>query len=140
MFDKEHRGHIFEKDLQTILKSLGRDPEEAQGLLRAMDYGADSEIDFKAFLGIMRELENKMVQSKQEAEENEPKEATQAERVKYGVLLPRTGVHFLPDYKVVDFLRLLNEYRRKCEKEQNLKEAKRAGAKFEDLRQKETLR
>ena len=76
MFDKEHRGYIFEKDLQTILKSLGRDPEEAEALLREMDFSANSEINFKSFLKIMRQLEDKMVQSKQEAEENEPKEAT----------------------------------------------------------------
>ena len=27
------------------------------------------------------------------------------DRNKYGALLPRTGVHFLPDSKVVDFLK-----------------------------------
>jgi hypothetical protein len=31
--------------------------------------------------------------------------ASDAERRKYGSLLPRTGVHFLPDSKVIDFLR-----------------------------------
>ena len=34
-----------------------------------------------------------------------PKEGSLEERNKYGCLLPRTGVHFLPDSKVVDFLR-----------------------------------
>ena len=63
-----------------------------------------------------------------------------AERTKYGCLLPRTGVHFLPDSKVVDFLRLLNDYRKKCCKEMNLTEARRAALKFEDLRNKEMLR
>jgi hypothetical protein len=27
------------------------------------------------------------------------------DRTKYGAMLPRTGVHFLPDSKVVDFLK-----------------------------------
>ena len=31
--------------------------------------------------------------------------ATDEERQKYGSLLPRTGVHFLPDSKVIDFLK-----------------------------------
>ena len=68
------------------------------------------------------------------------REAEMAERTKYGCLLPRTGVHFLPDSKVVDFLRLLNDYRKKCCKEMNLTEARRAALKFEDLKNKEMLR
>lgn len=38
-------------------------------------------------------------------EEEIPVEASAEERTKYGSLLPRTGVHFLPDSKVVDFLK-----------------------------------
>lgn len=40
-----------------------------------------------------------------EPEVNLPEEATLEDRNKYGALLPRTGVHFLPDSKVVDFLK-----------------------------------
>jgi hypothetical protein len=36
--------------------------------------------------------------------------------------------------------RLLNDYRKKCIKDMNLVEAKRALLKFEDLKSKETLR
>jgi len=36
--------------------------------------------------------------------------------------------------------RLLNDYRKKCEKDGNLIEAKRAGLKFDDLKNKEELR
>lgn len=55
----------------------------------------------------MRQLENRLVQGQQEAEadQDEPAEATLEDRNKYGPLLPRTGVHFLPDSKVVDFLK-----------------------------------
>lgn len=42
-----------------------------------------------------------------------PRSATEEERAQYGSLLPRTGVHFLPDTKVIDFLKLLDEYRKK---------------------------
>jgi len=57
----------------------------------------------------MRQLENRLVQGQQdgdgEGNEDEIEEATLEERNKYGPLLPRTGVHFLPDSKVVDFLK-----------------------------------
>jgi len=59
-------------------------------------------------------------------EEIDPVEGTLEERNKFGALLPRTGVHFLPDSKVVDFLRLLNDYRKKCCLDLNLPEARRA--------------
>lgn len=104
----------------------------------------------------MKNLENRLVASKQDEmmggqgpdgtgdQMNDPnmgpKEGSLEERNKYGCLLPRTGVHFLPDSKVVDFLRLLNDYRKKCCKEMNLTEARRAALKFEDLKNKEMLR
>ena len=58
----------------------------------------------------MKNLENRLVAGKQEdADEDEdeldPVEGTLEDRNKFGALLPRTGVHFLPDSKVVDFLR-----------------------------------
>lgn len=84
----------------------------------------------------MKNLENRLTQGKEE-DEASPREASLDERNKYGSLLPRTGVHFLPDSKVVDFLkydhsysldffRLLNDYRKKCLKDMNLSEARRA--------------
>lgn len=56
----------------------------------------------------MKSLENRLVASKnngEQAEEGSPREASLEERMKYGSLLPRTGVHFLPDSKVIDFLK-----------------------------------
>lgn len=44
------------------------------------------------------------------------------------------------DNKVLDFLRLLEEYRKKCEIEGNYQEAKKARAKFDELLKKETIR
>ena len=44
------------------------------------------------------------------------------------------------DTKVLDFLRLLEEYRRKCEEQGNYAEAKKSRAKFEELLRKETQR
>jgi hypothetical protein len=62
----------------------------------------------------MKNLENRLVVGQQEGETGQnnleggpalPEEATLEDRNKYGALLPRTGVHFLPDSKVVDFLK-----------------------------------
>jgi hypothetical protein len=122
-------------------------------------------LTFEDFLRIMKNLENRLglvnqnimgdgslimnnavsPDAIQESLNNEQNFISQqnndmAERTKYGCLLPRTGVHFLPDSKVVDFLKLLNDYRKKCCKEMNLTEARRAALKFEDLRNKEMLR
>jgi len=41
---------------------------------------------------------------------------------------------------VLDFLRLLEEYRKKCEVEGNYSEAKKARGKFDELLRKETVR
>ena len=152
MFDKEFTGFVNVGDLQTIMKSLGRDPSEALDLLEEMDFDPNGLMSFEEFLKIMKQLENRLVAQKagdgplqddsQPFMNNSalPKEGTLEERNKYGCLLPRTGVHFLPDSKVVDFLRLLNDYRKKCCKEMNLTEARRAALKFEDLKNKEMLR
>lgn len=96
------------------------------------------------FLRIMKALESRLTAKEEkpedEEEELEPIEGTLEDRNKFGALLPRTGVHFLPDSKVVDFLRLLNNYRKECCKEMNLTEARRAQLKFDDLKNKEMLR
>jgi hypothetical protein len=138
------------------MKKLGRDPQEAIDLLEEMDFDPNGLLSFEEFLKIMKNLENRLVASKQEELNSNAQgpnanmidangdigqtEGTFEERNKYGCLLPRTGVHFLPDSKVVDFLRLLNDYRKKCCKEMNLTEARRAALKFEDLKNKEMLR
>jgi hypothetical protein len=41
---------------------------------------------------------------------------------------------------VIDFLRLLEEYRRKCEKEGNYGEARKAESKYGELMKKEAMR
>lgn len=112
MFDKEKQGFIEIIDLQTIMRSLGRDPNEALELLQSLNINAANEdsngqINFEDFLKLMKNLENRLLSNggQDENEELSPREASLEERTKYGSLLPRTGVHFLPDSKVVDFLK-----------------------------------
>lgn len=42
----------------------------------------------------------------------------QNEKMKYGALLPKSGVYFLPDEKVVIFLRIMRAFQDKCERSQ----------------------
>ena len=86
------------------MRSLGRDPHEAIELLQGIQLSQEDKLNFEEFLKIMKSLENKLVKV-DENEEVSPREASLEERTKYGSLLPRTGVHFLPDSKVVDFLK-----------------------------------
>lgn len=83
-----------------------------------------SEIDqfsFEDFLKIMKNLEGRLIEVKEREHQNalmeeganedfEPREGTLEDRNSYGALLPRTGVHFLPDSKVVDFLKWVNSF------------------------------
>lgn len=159
MFDKEKTGYIDLNDFQSIMDSLSRNRDEVQELLEEFGFGRDTgKLSFNEFIVLMQALEKRIIvnedQDEQlpegegepegqlvEAEDHEsPRSATEEERAQYGSLLPRTGVHFLPDTKVIDFLKLLDDYRKKCEKEGSFSEAKRARKKFEDLKEKETLR
>ena len=113
MFDPNKTGFVMVKDLETILKSLGRDPSEANELVNDMQNEQADQIDdrlsFMEFLKIMKALENRLTDNQEKTEEEEevldPIEGTVEDRNKFGALLPRTGVHFLPDSKVIDFLR-----------------------------------
>ena len=49
-------------------------------------------------------------------------------------------INISADNKVLDFLRLLEEYRKKCEVEGNYSEAKKERGKIDELLRKETVR
>ena len=84
MFDKEKRGYVRVEDLQTIMKTLGRDPNEAIDIIQSQDFEfkremeegqdiLDQEINFEDFLKIMRTLENRLVpgqEGQQQQQEN----------------------------------------------------------------------
>ena len=108
MFDPDKTGFVGITDLETILKSLGRDPNEATDLVAGMEL-ADERLSFMEFLKIMKALESRLKAKEEQQEDGEedlePIEGTLEDRNKFGALLPRTGVHFLPDSKVLDFLK-----------------------------------
>jgi hypothetical protein len=130
LFDKSKTGLIGLQDLEAIMQSLQRNAQEARSLLvqiRGQQEGDLDSIDFDEFLKLMELVENSL--SKEPAQQAE--------------LLPANGsgtATVAADNKVLDFLRLLEEYRKKCEIEGNYQEAKKARAKFEELLRKETIR
>ena len=95
------------------MKSLNRDPDEALDLVQGLHQDVGEKLSFEEFLKIMKQLENRLAVTTGNKEEDnddndeeiEPLEGTLNDRNKFGALLPRTGVHFLPDSKVIDFLR-----------------------------------
>ena len=69
MFDKEKTGYVDFVDLQTILRSLGRDPNEALELLEGLGINSEAKISFEEFLRIMKSLENRLVAYKNNNDE-----------------------------------------------------------------------
>ena len=68
MFDKNKTGVVNVTDLQTILKSLGRDPNEAIDILEELEFDPNGQMVFEEFLRIMKSLENRLVNAKPEDE------------------------------------------------------------------------
>ena len=120
LFDKDKNGYIGLDDLQHITQSLKRDFEEAKSLLEQVDPNHDGKLTFDEFLHLMGSLE--------QAEEDNLEGGGSGEQ------------EIKADSKIIDFLRLLEEYRRKCEKEGNYAEARKAEAKYGELMKKEALR
>lgn len=69
MFDKEKTGFIDVADLQTIMRSLGRDPHEAVELLNGLELSQENRLSFQEFLKIMKTLENRLISGKDNNDE-----------------------------------------------------------------------
>jgi|TARA_B110000285_G_scaffold228385_1_gene291291 Fe-S-cluster formation regulator IscX/YfhJ len=143
LFDKQQVGTINIKDLEAIMQSLQRDPEEAKSLLMQIrqeiaenqEEGApetDPEtITFEDFLRMMEQVENNLAK-------DDPHNLNRQNFIRQS---SQNGIiNISADNKVLDFLRLLEEYRKKCEIEGNYQEAKKARGKFDELLRKETIR
>lgn len=96
----------------------------------------------------MQQVENKLLSNNQTAISGGPdvpssikKEGSMIQRnMLQSAGLQKGVISISPDSKVLDFLRLLEEYRRKCEEEGNYAEARKASSKFDELLKKEVAR
>ncbi|KAF0685749.1 Aste57867_22357 [Aphanomyces stellatus] len=112
LFDENGSGRISTCHLETILSKLGRNPSEAEDLLKNVDLGDDGEtIGFDEFLLLIRS------QPDIDAPYN-----------------------LGPDPKVMEFINILEEYRAKCEEDGNYLEAQRADTQLVALRAQEAKR
>ena len=152
LFDKEQGGYIEVKDLETIMGSLQRDPNEVREFVENIDPNSSGRITFDEFLKLMQEVENKIVKSGGPGQQQQDQHnfAGQQMNANSGMNLPqaemqrdtsnRGMINVTADSKVLDFLRLLEEYRRKCEEQGNYAEARKSRSKFDELLKKETQR
>eukprot|EP00347_Sterkiella_histriomuscorum_P012429 403368613 len=135
LFDRDRSGCIDNGDLQEISKALNRDPEEVIELVQSFDPNNDGKIAFNEFIQVMQALESRV-----NAENTFNSQSVNEEKKKaFGKMLP-IGVNFLPDTKILEFLRLLNDYQKKCEKDLQYIPAKKAREKFQLLAQREMER
>ena len=139
LFDKEKNGCIKIKDLEAIMQSLQRNPDEAKQLLMQIrqqqidnqEIIDEESITFNDFIKLMEQVENKLAR-------DDPNNLNRQDFIRNS---STNGIiNISADNKVLDFLRLLEEYRKKCEIEGNYQEAKKARGKFDELLRKETIR
>ena len=50
LFDREHAGRIEMKDLEAIMNSLQRDPNEAKEMLKSINPNSEETITFEEFI------------------------------------------------------------------------------------------
>ncbi|CAI2369820.1 unnamed protein product [Moneuplotes crassus] len=136
LFDSTKSGKIPTKDLENILTSLNRNPEEAKEFLEEFSPAEEDYITFDEFVKLMDKVENRM-EKKDDDESSKQKEsiydkspAQESDETKDGA--KRTAL--------LDFLILLEDYRAKCESEGKYAEARKCRIKYEELLRKETIR
>lgn len=54
LFDKEQRGFIEVKDLETIMSSLQRDPNEVRDFIENLDPNSNGQITFEELLNLLQ--------------------------------------------------------------------------------------
>jgi hypothetical protein len=62
------------------------------------------------------------------------------DKKKYGVLLPKSGVYFLPDERIINLLRVMNFIRKRCEQEQSYVQANQLKMVFTNWKTQEQKR
>jgi len=131
MFDKDRVGTVDVSDLESIFASLNHDAGEAKILMERLYRKNENKLTFDQFTNIILELESNV--NERNIDQSKKSTATLNSSAKENNAVE-------PDNKVIDFLKLLEEYRKKCESEGDYAEAKKARAKFDELKKKESIR
>lgn len=110
LFDKDQSGKIETSDLENILTSLKRDPDEAKQMLDDIDPNHDGQITFQEFIQLMSKIENKLDRKDDLGDRDSERADGDGEEGKDGTI-KRTTIQ--TDSRVLDFLILLEDYRSK---------------------------
>jgi hypothetical protein len=113
IYDKDGSGFVNEDELAIIMEKVGRDPSQAKQLLNEVDPDHNGKVTFEEFIKILS------------LGREQPEDA---------------DADAVADKKVVEFLRILNEYRMKCEEEGKYLEAERASQQLATLQGQEKKR
>lgn len=113
LYDPDGSGAISVRELEGLLQKIGHSTDSASEILKAADSAAGGKPD-----GVI--TFDEFLELLQKGQPDQPGEQ--------------------PDPKVMEFLRILEEYRRKCEAEGNYLEAGRAHQQLETLRKQEEKR
>ncbi|EAS05998.2 EF hand protein (macronuclear) [Tetrahymena thermophila SB210] len=116
-FDLQQIGLITINYLHQILFKLQKETTQIDDIIMRIAITKEGYVSFDEFLAILTEIEKNSGNGKKS--KSYPIQA---------------------DPKVVEFLRLLDEYRKKCENDGNYSEAKKAHLKILEIKQKEQLR
>ena len=129
--DKDNRGVIEFADIQLLLTNLGKSPEDSERILSSLGDDHSVGVTFEEFVRVLGKVEKSL---KEGSDGHKSPPAEEDKRATPGDDMTA------PETKILDFLNLLEEYRRKCEDEGNYEEARKARAKYEELRKKESSR
>ena len=101
-------------------------------IVNYLDYKKEEQFTFEMFIKIMQELELKLSQQNEQQQQS-PQDIMSLSPSKGPYPLgpayksiPRVDNNFLPDQKVVEFLRVLSNYKQDCLKNSKFQEAKEA--------------
>lgn len=121
IYDRDHSGYISDFELSNVLEKVGRDPSTAEQLIKYVEESGverqDGKISFDEFLYLL-------TKGRESGSNNQTDSSGNVK----------------PDQKVLEFLRILDEYRVKCEEEGNYMEAERATKQLGTLRKQEERR
>lgn len=123
-YDKQQKGMIQIGDLKEAIATIGNgytydlvnDDLIARTCITEKGY-----LTFDEFLSILSEIELQR------------DNCNTSDKLAYKLFVE-------PDLRVIEFIKLLDNYRVKCEKEGNYSEAKKAQMKIQEVKQKEQLR
>lgn len=142
LFDIDQSGAITKSDLFEVGKQMGWDKKQVEDLIFELDPNHDgfiSEEEFSVICKYISQRGNSSFPPIGGSKSGTSRSGVAAlqmyeqDKRRYGALLPKTGVYFLPDDKVLAFLRIMNQLRVNAEAKGDYTRAKMMKLRFEEF-------